>query len=587
MRLAGRRAGRPGADRHRGRGPRHPRARRAGRRSTRCARRSRASIPTSRRSSPAGCCSAIVIDGGKPEYEQGDFLVRGVIGADPEAGTLTVGAPVAAPARSCACTRATPSRPTATCARRSACGARRSAAARRPARWSSPATGAARRCSATPDHDAMTLDEELAGAPGRGLLRRRRDRPGRRRPVPARVHGHCGSLPAVNLAGRSVLLTGATGGLGHAIARRLRAAGAELVLTGPARRGPRAARRRDAARGRWRSTSPTPRRSSGWPRECADVDVLVANAGPAGLRPADVVQRRGDRPRAGRQPARADGARARARRAHGRARQRPHRLHVLAGGQGRHAAQLGLQRDEVRPARLRAEPARGPAPQRRRRQRDLPRLRPRRGHVPRHGDQAPARRRARCRPRTSPTRSCARSSATAARSTSRRSGCAPAPRRPGWPPTSRRRCSASSAATRIAEQHVATQTARARRRARSATARPRLAPVVDLDDRVAQRAGEHLVGPAALAADHDDADVLRAERLHGLVGVGLQVAGERLLARAPPTGARASASTGCPSTRAPGAASSRPASRRASRACRSRTRRACSPPAGRARRSGR
>jgi small ligand-binding sensory domain FIST len=41
-----------------------------------------------------GLLIGIVIDGGKPEYEQGDFLVRGVLGADPESGAIAVGAPV-------------------------------------------------------------------------------------------------------------------------------------------------------------------------------------------------------------------------------------------------------------------------------------------------------------------------------------------------------------------------------------------------------------------------------------------------------------------------------------------------------------
>jgi small ligand-binding sensory domain FIST len=42
----------------------------------------------------AGLLIGIVIDGGKPEYEQGDFLVRGVTGADPASGAITVGATV-------------------------------------------------------------------------------------------------------------------------------------------------------------------------------------------------------------------------------------------------------------------------------------------------------------------------------------------------------------------------------------------------------------------------------------------------------------------------------------------------------------
>ncbi len=42
----------------------------------------------------AGLLIGVVIDGGKPEYEQGDFLVRGVTGADAETGAISVGAVV-------------------------------------------------------------------------------------------------------------------------------------------------------------------------------------------------------------------------------------------------------------------------------------------------------------------------------------------------------------------------------------------------------------------------------------------------------------------------------------------------------------
>jgi uncharacterized protein len=82
----------------------------------------------------------------------------------------------------------------------------------------------------------------------------------------------------VNLAGRTVLLTGATGGLGQAIARRLRRAGADLVLTG---------RRTDvleplAAETGGRAVAVDLTAAAAVERlaaEHADVDVLVANAG--------------------------------------------------------------------------------------------------------------------------------------------------------------------------------------------------------------------------------------------------------------------------------------------------------------------
>ena len=82
----------------------------------------------------------------------------------------------------------------------------------------------------------------------------------------------------MNLAGRTVLLTGATGGLGHAIARRLHRAGARLVLSG---------RRVEllealAAETGGRAVAVDLTDAAAVQRlaaDHADVDVLVANAG--------------------------------------------------------------------------------------------------------------------------------------------------------------------------------------------------------------------------------------------------------------------------------------------------------------------
>ena len=173
----------------------------------------------------------------------------------------------------------------------------------------------------------------------------------------------CGS--GMELAGRTALLTGATGGLGRAIAKALagrgREAGAERAQGARrSRRWPPSCRARatvslpsDLAEpapprswpprpARSTSSSPTPacratgrladftpEQVTGALRVNLEAPMLMARA----LFPA-MIER---------------GA-------------RPPRLHRLALGQGGQPPYLHLQRDQVRPARLRARAARGPRP---------------------------------------------------------------------------------------------------------------------------------------------------------------------------------------------------------------------------------
>jgi small ligand-binding sensory domain FIST len=50
--------------------------------------------PDEQRLAAEGLMVGLVIDENQPEYERGDFLVRPLIGADPETGTLAIGEPV-------------------------------------------------------------------------------------------------------------------------------------------------------------------------------------------------------------------------------------------------------------------------------------------------------------------------------------------------------------------------------------------------------------------------------------------------------------------------------------------------------------
>jgi small ligand-binding sensory domain FIST len=117
----------------------------------------------------AGLLIGVVIDGGKPDYEQGDFLVRGVLGANPDTGSLVVGATVR---------EGQVVRLHARDALSADADLRRALQLRIEAMAGNPPAGAllftcngrGQAMFGAPDHDALTVDRELGGAPAAGFF---------------------------------------------------------------------------------------------------------------------------------------------------------------------------------------------------------------------------------------------------------------------------------------------------------------------------------------------------------------------------------------------------------------------------------
>jgi small ligand-binding sensory domain FIST len=115
-----------------------------------------------------GLLLGLVIDGGKPDYVHGDFLVRGLVGADPEDGTIAVGADVLAGqvVRLHARDAASADRDL-----RDALGLRRTALGGSPAgALVFTCNGRGRGMFGVPDHDAEAIGDELDGAPAAGMF---------------------------------------------------------------------------------------------------------------------------------------------------------------------------------------------------------------------------------------------------------------------------------------------------------------------------------------------------------------------------------------------------------------------------------
>ena len=152
-----------------------------------------------------GLLVGIVVDSNKPDYLQGDFLVRGLVGADPETGQVAVAADVhpgqvvrlhARDAES-----ADRDLREALSIRMTALGGR-TPGGRARLRLQRPRAQHVR-----PRRPRRRGRRRRAGRRARrGLLRRGRDRPGRRRVLPALVHRHRGGLRVSELDGARVVL---------------------------------------------------------------------------------------------------------------------------------------------------------------------------------------------------------------------------------------------------------------------------------------------------------------------------------------------------------------------------------------------
>jgi small ligand-binding sensory domain FIST len=116
-----------------------------------------------------GMLLGIVTAAGKPDYERGDFLVRGILGGDPDTGAVAVGAAVAPGQVVRLHVRDADSADTDL---REALGLRMAALGGGPPAGALVFTcnGRGRDMFGVPDHDAAALHRELQGAPAAGFF---------------------------------------------------------------------------------------------------------------------------------------------------------------------------------------------------------------------------------------------------------------------------------------------------------------------------------------------------------------------------------------------------------------------------------